>query len=62
MTKVQVERISPPAFLLSCLSDPDVPVNPTQGTVAAYITDLYEAYSDCRGKVEAMRRLYGDGV
>lgn len=59
VTQIQVERIAPPAGLLQCLSDPEPPAEPDQRAVALYLSDLWEAWADCAGKVDAMRRLYG---
>ena len=58
VTKIQVERVTPPMGLLACLSDPEPPVTESQAVVASYLVNLWEAWADCSGKIDALRRLY----
>ena len=58
LTEVRIERIEIPAVLLTCAPTPAPPPKPrTQGDVARYIVDLWEAGEDCRARVEAIREL-----
>lgn len=57
VTKIQVERIPLPLTLLSCLADPEPPVTESQAVLAAYLLDLWEAWSDCSGKVTAIAKI-----
>lgn len=58
LTEVRVERIEIPAVLLTCAPTPAVPPKPrTQGDVARYLVELWEAGEDCRARVEAIREL-----
>ncbi len=55
---LHIERIEIPAVLLTCAPTPAPPPKPrTQGDVARYIVDLWEAGEDCRARVEAIREL-----
>lgn len=56
VTEVKVERVTPPATLLSCPDAPLVPTAPvTQRSVARYVVDLSAAGEDCRDKLNRVR-------
>lgn len=58
LTEVRIERIEIPAVLLNCAPAPTVPPKPrTQGDVARYLVELWEAGEDCRARLEAIREL-----
>ena len=62
LIKTQIERLTPPAPLLTCQDSPDPPDSPdgaplAQSAVAEFILRLWEAGEDCRGKLAAIRAL-----
>ncbi len=55
ITKIQVERVTLPAGLLTCAPEPDAgPPWTTQAQVADYLVRLEEAGADCRDTVNAI--------
>ena len=63
LTEVRIERIEIPAVLLTCAPTPAPPPKPrTQGDVARYIVDLWEAHQDCAAKLEGVRDLQSSGT
>ena len=58
ITKIQVERVTLPAGLLSCAPEPDVgPAWTTQAQVADYVVRLEEAGADCRDTVNSIAAI-----
>ncbi|WP_430437930.1 hypothetical protein [Oceanibaculum nanhaiense] len=57
MTRVEYVRQQVPAALLTCAPDPAVPDAEMQGDAALYMTKLWEAGADCRGKLDQVRGL-----
>lgn len=62
LTQIRIERIAPPAALLTCDPWPPAPAEPTtQRDVAAYLVDGWAAWSDCSDRLRAVRAFVEDG-
>lgn len=58
LTRVQVERVTVPAPLLTCAQEPQVPSGRiSHEDVAVYLLALAEAGDDCRGKLTAVQGI-----
>ena len=56
-TRIQVERVTVPASLLSCTPEPAIDNITLQSQVADYIVRLQEAGADCRATVAAIAQI-----
>jgi hypothetical protein len=56
-TRIQVERVTVPPGLLTCMARPAVGTWTLQSQVADYIVRLDEAYHDCADDVAAIAQL-----
>jgi hypothetical protein len=56
-TRIQVERVTLPAGLLACESEPSLGDWTMQSGVADYVVRLHEAYADCSNTVSAIAQI-----
>ena len=56
-TRIQVERVTLPAGLLTCASEPALNAWTMQSDVADYIVRLHEAWADCHADVGAIAQI-----
>jgi hypothetical protein len=56
-TRIQVERVTLPPGLLSCMAEPPVPDMTLQSQVADYWVRLEIAGADCRDTVSAIAQI-----
>jgi hypothetical protein len=56
-TRIQVERVTLPAGLLTCQAEPALGTWTTQAQVADYVVRLHEAWQDCHQTVASIAQI-----